>query len=162
MNALTLAAISWDPQIRGWSIIVVAALILVGSVYMLLATNTGAKLGFVITAAVLSGWMGVLGLVWMVFGIGLQGRAPSWKAQEILVGTASKSTIGALSDFPKGWTKLKPGSPALSDVQSNADKVLAPVASATETKAPTGPEGEAFVAPFKTTSQYVIYDGYER
>jgi hypothetical protein len=163
MHTLTFASLSWDPQIRGFSIIVVAALILIGSVYMLLSTNTGAKLAFAITAAALAGWMGVLGVVWMVFGIGLQGRPPSWKPQEILTGSISRSAIGDLKDFPKGWEKLKPGSPAVSDVQSNADKVLAPsTSSATPTKAPTGPEGEAFVAPFKVTTDYVQYDGYQR
>lgn len=162
LHALTLAALSWDPQIRGAGIVVVAALILMGSVYLLLATNTGAKLGLAITAAVLAGWMGVLGIVWMVFGIGLQGRVPSWKPREILTGSVSQSTLSAVDSFPKGWTKLKPGSPAIGDAQANADKVLAPVATTTETKAPTGPEGEAFVAPFKATTDYVQYDGYER
>jgi hypothetical protein len=165
MFAFTLAALKWDPQIRGFGIIVLAALILVGSVYMLLTTNTGAKLAFAITAAALAGWMGVLGVIWMVFGIGLQGRVPTWKPREIVTGSLSRSTIEATKGFDKphsGWTKLKAGSPAIGDVQANADKVLAPVSSTTETKAPTGPEGESFVAPFKATTEYVQYDGYEK
>ena len=63
MTAQLLAALAWDPQIRGALIVVTAFVILPGSVYLLLATNTGAKLGFLLAAAGFFGWMAVMGWV---------------------------------------------------------------------------------------------------
>ena len=43
---VVLAGISYDPEIRGVLVVVVSGAILCGSVYLLLATNIGARLGF--------------------------------------------------------------------------------------------------------------------
>ena len=40
-----LAALSWNPQIKGALIVLTAVLILCGSVYLILSTNTGAAAG---------------------------------------------------------------------------------------------------------------------
>ena len=45
-----LAGIAWDPQIRGFLALGVGVVVLIGSVYLLLATNVGARLGFLIAA----------------------------------------------------------------------------------------------------------------
>ena len=47
----TLAGISWDPEIRGILIVAVGAAVLMGSVYLLLATNLGNRLGFMVALA---------------------------------------------------------------------------------------------------------------
>src|ERR1700731_2501128 len=91
MHALTLAAaLHWDPQIRGFLIFVTGLILLPGSVYLLLATNVGAKIGFVLAAAGLSGWIFALALVWSMYGsnptTGLQGGAQGWKIAEIVNG----------------------------------------------------------------------------
>src|SRR6476659_10749104 len=99
-----LAALAWDPQIRGALIVLTAILILPGSVYLLLATNTGAKLGFLLAAAGLTGWMATMGWVWVVYGIGLKGDPPTWQPQEIVVGKlAERGTTSEAANFPKGW-----------------------------------------------------------
>ena len=43
--------ISWDPTIRGYLVVATGVAVLCGSVYLLLATNTGVRLGFLIAAA---------------------------------------------------------------------------------------------------------------
>ena len=40
-----LAGIAWDPQIRGFLAVLVGVVVLMGSVYLLLGTNLGARLG---------------------------------------------------------------------------------------------------------------------
>ena len=62
--------LAWDPTIRGVLVVVTAVVVLSGSVYLLLATNTGARLGFLIAAAGLFGWMTIMGVVWWLYGIG--------------------------------------------------------------------------------------------
>ena len=47
----------------------------VGSVYLMLATNTGCRLGFLLALTGLIGWMMIMGLVWTMYGIGYQGPA---------------------------------------------------------------------------------------
>ena len=84
MTSQLLAALAWDPQIRGALIVVTAFVILPGSVYLLLATNTGAKLGFLIAAAGFFGWMAVMGWIWVVYGIGIKGDAPTWHVEEVV------------------------------------------------------------------------------
>ena len=46
-----LAAIQFDPHIRGILVVLVGVGVLIGSVYLLLATNTGIRNGFLIAMA---------------------------------------------------------------------------------------------------------------
>jgi hypothetical protein len=78
-----LAAIAFDPTIRGILVTLVGVVVLGGSVYLLLATNMGVRAGFLITMAALTGWLFSMGLFWWIYGIGMIGRMPSWTAQEI-------------------------------------------------------------------------------
>ncbi|HVL91748.1 MAG TPA: hypothetical protein VM264_00220 [Acidimicrobiales bacterium] len=164
--APVLAALQWDPQIRGASIVLTGIFLLVGSVYLLLSTNTGARLGLLLTVAGLSGWMAVMGAVWMVFGIGLKGADPTWVVQDVVTGEARASTEEALEDFPDGdWEPLAPGDARLADAIAAADRVLAP--SAAPPSAHGGDEGggeheEEFESPFNSTGDYVVLDGYRK
>ena len=74
-----LLAIGWQPELRGIIVVVIAVGVLMGSVYLVLATNLGARLGFLVTLAALFGWLAMMGFVWMIYGIGLQGPLGSWK-----------------------------------------------------------------------------------
>ena len=60
--------------------VILAIVTLCGSVYLILATNLGARLGILIALAGLSGWIMLMGLIWMIYGIGLKGPEPSWVA----------------------------------------------------------------------------------
>jgi hypothetical protein len=79
----TLAGIAWDPQIRGFLAVLVGVVVLMGSVYLLLATNVGLRLGFLLASAAFFGWLMLMGIVWWTYGtIGMLGEAPHWEVQE--------------------------------------------------------------------------------
>ena len=54
--------------------------VLCGSVYLILGTNLGARLGFLVALTGLFGWMFLMGIIWGIYGIGLKGPEPSWEA----------------------------------------------------------------------------------
>jgi hypothetical protein len=78
-----LAAIAFDPTIRGILVTMVGVVVLGGSLYVLLATNMGSRLGFLLTMASLTGWLFSMGIFWWIYGIGLIGRMPSWTPAEV-------------------------------------------------------------------------------
>ena len=78
-----IAGFAWDPQIRGFLAVGVGVVVLMGSVYLLLATNVANRLGFLLAFTGLMGWMTIMGIVWWVFGIGMRGEDPSWQIQEV-------------------------------------------------------------------------------
>jgi len=81
----TLAGIAWDPELRGILSVAVGVVVLLGSVHLLLATNLGNRLGFLVAAAGFFGWLTIMGGVWWVYGtIGMLGRAPSWDVVEVV------------------------------------------------------------------------------
>jgi hypothetical protein len=81
------AGLSWSPAISGILTVAVAVAILGGSVYLLIATNTGARLGLMIALGGLFGFLSILTLYWWITppGIGPRGQDPSWKPVEIYV-----------------------------------------------------------------------------
>jgi hypothetical protein len=76
--AANVLAISWEPELRGVLIFIIAVSLFCGSIYLVLATNLGARLGFLVALTGLAGWMTLLGIIWMIYGIGLKGPDPSW------------------------------------------------------------------------------------
>lgn len=102
MNTLvpTLAGIAWDPQIRGILSVLVGVVVLMGSVYLLLATNVANRLGFMLALTGIFGWMTIHGLVWVIYppGSGPAGRGPSWEVQEIVFGDLSESMLDEAHD----------------------------------------------------------------
>jgi hypothetical protein len=168
---LLLGALSWDPQIRGALIVLTAVAILPGSVYLLLATNVGARLGFLLAVAGLTGWITLLAITWAFYGQGLKGRDPSWKVREVVHSQSqqdlSQGTLGALSNFPQGWRRLPlSGSSLLGDAQAAADNFITKGGR----KPKIGPEGPIikqptpeqlrFPAEFSTSEEYIVVDGY--
>jgi hypothetical protein len=119
-----LGALSWEPQIKGGLYVLLAILILPGSVYVILATNTGARLGFQLAAAGLTGWLMILASVWWVYGIGPKGPTPTWKPQTIVTGDPAQSRPAVLHGFPKGWEKLEITDPEVADAQPVVDADL--------------------------------------
>lgn len=82
-----LAGIAWRPGIAGILAVLVGVVVLCGSVYLLLATNLGARLGMLVALAGLAGWMVILSFTWVLTppGIGPKGESPSWIPVEIYV-----------------------------------------------------------------------------
>ena len=85
----------WYPTILGILVVLFAVALFCGSIYVLLATNLGARLGFLIAFTALSGFMVVLTLLWLTTGSPLntlRGRLPEWKVLEVVDDTAAAKT----------------------------------------------------------------------
>ena len=161
MLGQVVAALSWDPQVRGFLIVLTGFTILVGSVYLLLATNTGARLGFLLAMAGFAGWCALMGWIWVIYGIGIKGDEPHWQVKEVVTGDlAAQSGVDATAGFPNGWEKLKDGDAILGDAEAAADAVLAPSTA-------TAPHGEAAAAPtikpvFDSAESFTNIGGYRQ
>jgi hypothetical protein len=79
----TLAAIAWDPEIRNILAVTVGIGVLIGSVYLLIGTNVGARTGLLVTLCALFGWMSTMGVIWWMYGIGMKGSEASWQVEEL-------------------------------------------------------------------------------
>src|SRR5690606_24677759 len=77
-----LLAINWEPELRGVLIVIIGTAVLMGSVYLILGTNLGARLGFLVALSGLAGWLALMGGIWWIYGIGLKGEDASWKQVE--------------------------------------------------------------------------------
>lgn len=74
-----LLAVGWEPELRGILTVVLGCVVWMGSVYLILGTNLGARLGFIVALTGLMGWMALMGAIWWIYGIGLQGDVPEWR-----------------------------------------------------------------------------------
>jgi hypothetical protein len=97
----TLAGIAFDPQIRGILVVLVGVAVLIGSVYLLLATNVAHRLGFLLVLTALFGWMTIHGLVWWLYppGQGPIGKLPSWQVEEINHADLSQALLDEAHDI---------------------------------------------------------------
>lgn len=144
-SAASLAlTITWDPTIRGILVVLVSFLVLCGSVYLVLGTDLGSRLGFLVAAAGFWGWMVIMGAAWWAYGIGLEGPGPSWQVQEVL--TSSSATDTSAAALPEArdlsdWRELPEGDVVRGEAETAADEAL------------TGEESR--VARFEASSDYV-------
>ena len=96
-----LAAIAFDPAIRGVLVVLVGVVVLFGSIYLILATNTGLRGGFLIAMAGLAGWCFSMGIFWWIYGIGMIGAAPSWMEREINFDRSAVAVTEHVNDLPR-------------------------------------------------------------
>jgi hypothetical protein len=144
----TIVAITWEWELRGILVVLIGVVVLMGSVYLILGTNLGARLGFMVALAGLAGWMALMGIIWMFYGIGLKGPEPSWAAvpgRTVLQDTAALAQAGVLDtavEIPadtsfadeaslvadqfesEGWIQLDPASPAAGQAGASAGEFL--------------------------------------
>ena len=143
--------LTWDPFMRGFLSVAVGVIVLCGSVYLLLGTNMGSRLGFLVAFAGLMGWMTIMGLQWWVYGIGLVGDVPVWHPVEIVT-SESESETGAAA-LPEArdlttWEEVPEGDTRRGEIQAAADEALI--------------AEDSTAAPFEATSDYQALDVYER
>lgn len=143
-----LLAVGWNPEVRGILTVIISVVTLCGSVYLLLGTNIGTRLGFLVSFAGLFAWMAMMGLIWWIYGIGLQGRMPTWEPAEpyAIVREApdlyqagvldEPLTISDGADFPtaaaeaseaiqaSGWTKLPEDDRGRGQSIASADEII--------------------------------------
>lgn len=99
----TLAGIAWDPQIRGFLATAVGVVVLMGSVYLLLLTNVGARLGVLLAGAAFFGWMTIMGGVWWVYGtIGMIGEVNHWEVTETVYPSLESAGLEEARDLDTG------------------------------------------------------------
>ena len=81
----------WNPTILGVLVVLSAIGLFCGSVYLLLSTNLGARLGFLVSFASLMGFMVLLTTLWWTSGnSGIDpphGHSPSWSVVEVVSDT---------------------------------------------------------------------------
>jgi len=98
----------WNPTILGVLVVLSAIGLFCGSTYLLLATNLGARLGFLVAFASLAGFMVLLSTLWWTSGnSGIDpphGRSPSWKVVDV-VSDIGQSKIQAVQNIAKDGTK---------------------------------------------------------
>lgn len=177
------ATITWDPFLRGTLITVLFVVLLPGSVFLVLSTDVGGRLAFLLMAAGMTGMMAILSMLWISLDSSADiGRPNSWKPLEIVTGDyASQVTVKSAASFPVNHvaTGTKPPLTALktkhwywpiqscndsswhkiepallSDPESEGDAVLA---NAAGTKF-----GAAVTSPFKSATDYVYVDGFRK
>lgn len=79
-----IAGLAWDPEIRGFLAVLTGIVVLMGSVWLILSTNSGTRLGTLLAGAGLFGWMAIMGSVWWIYGIGYAGDRPVFEELEIV------------------------------------------------------------------------------
>lgn len=92
--AVTLAGIAWDPTIRGILVVATGAAVLYGSVWLIVSTNIGTRLGTLMAFSSFFGWLFIMGIIWWIYGIGWVGTSPAWHTLDINVGCAA-ATVDA-------------------------------------------------------------------
>lgn len=152
LAALPLAfELTWNPFMRGFLAVAVGVIVLCGSTYLLLGTNVGSRLGFLIAFAGFTGWMTIMGLQWWVYGIGLAGDAPTWNPVEIVTseseGDTSAAQLAQARDLST-WEEVPEGDTRRGEIQAAADEALT--------------SEESTAAPFEATGEYQAVDVFER
>lgn len=102
-----IAGLGWEPEIRGALTVALASAVLMGSIWMILVTNTGIRLGSLIALAGFFGWMMIMGVIWWIYGIGYVGSLPSWEVHEVNADAAGyeadgiqQAVLGNVGDLP--------------------------------------------------------------
>src|SRR5689334_14235505 len=99
----------WNPTILGVLVTLAAIGLFCGSVYLLLSTNLGGRLGFLVAAASLTGFMVLLSTLWWASGnSGIDpphGRSPSWKVIEV-VNDPQESKVVAVHNISSSGTPV--------------------------------------------------------
>lgn len=108
-----LGIVSWDPVLTGYLAVIIGIAVLCGSVYLLLATNLGVRLGFLVAWTGLWGWMLLMSIVWWVFGIGWIGSQPGWNVLQVtsnpatvLVDEVQQLGVDPNDQPPPGWIEI--------------------------------------------------------
>ena len=144
----SVLAIGWEPELRGLLIVVIAVASLNGTVYLVMATNLGARLGFLVALTGLAGWMALMGVIWLIYGIGLKGPEPFWAevpGRTVLQDSASlvqaqvleqpvtisddmspreEADVVASAFEGGGWTEIDPSSPQFGQAGAAAGTFL--------------------------------------
>jgi hypothetical protein len=145
----TLLAVGWEPELRGILTVILGAAVWMGSIYLILGTNLGARLGFIVALAGFFGWMALMGSIWWIYGIGLKGDDASWQPVEgstviqdvdllheagvldepfeVADEATSEEAAARLQDqiTDEGWSQVDSSAPEFGQAQASAEVFLA-------------------------------------
>lgn len=96
----TLAAIGFDPEIRGILVVATGVIVLLGSIWMILSTNSGVRVGTLLALAGFFAWMVIMGAFWWIRGIGFVGDTVSWHVLDFNRADISQSSVDVATDLP--------------------------------------------------------------
>jgi hypothetical protein len=147
----------WYPTILGVLVVISAIALFIGSIYLLLGTNLGARLGFLVTFTCLMGFMLILSILWLTTASPLEspkGRVASWSVVEN-VSDVTKAKTEAVHSIATKQHKA---------TQTDASNVLAAVDAALITKESTPtvtvtPNDNRF-AKFGDVTQFMVLQTY--
>jgi hypothetical protein len=147
----------WYPTILGVLVVLAAIGLFMGSIYLLLGTNLGARLGFLVTFTCLMGFLLILSILWLTTASPLEspkGRVASWSVVEN-VPDITKAQTEAVRDIATKQNKAS---------QIDASNVLASVDAALITKVQTPtvvvtPNDNRF-AKFQDVTQFMVLETY--
>jgi hypothetical protein len=144
----------WNPTIIGVLTVLCAIGLFCGSVYLLLATNLGARLGFLVAAAGFTGFLVLLTSLWWTAGSsGIDpphGRSPQWKVIEV-VGSPAKSKFAPVQQIESKGTAVD--STKLTNLKPAVDAAIVPAASVNGETPPTRPFA---TLNYTSTSDYIV------
>jgi hypothetical protein len=150
---------TWYPTILGFLVVFFAILLFCGSIYVLLGTNLGARLGFRVAFTGLMAFMVILTSLWMITASPLntlKGRIPSWKVQQIVAAPA-KAAATEVRDVEQDGRKVD-------DVEAAAVKAAVDehLVEKKEIKAegPLAADANKF-ARFKEVTEYKVVNTFE-
>jgi hypothetical protein len=147
----------WYPTILGILVVVFALLLFAGSLYLLLSTNLGSRLGFLIAFTAFMGFMVILSSLWIVTASPLntlKGRIPAWKAVEVTKNLAKAKTEEVRNIEAEG---RKVDTIEASNVKASADENLIAVEALPSEAQVTQ---QAF-ARFQAVTEYKVLNTYE-
>lgn len=111
-------------KLRGYFIVVFAVGLFCGSVYLLLSTNLGSRLAFLLSFSALTGFLMILGLIWSINLTpitALHGPLPRWVVKEI-VADPTQAKTAAIRGIASTGVPLDAG--AAGEVKATVDSVL--------------------------------------
>jgi hypothetical protein len=153
-----LGGIAFDPHIRAILVVLTGAVILFGSIWLILGTNLGARLGFLLSIGGIFGWMTIIGITWWLTppAIGPRGETPSWEVVDIVRGDPANANAEIVHDLPNVcWTTTTAGCEAPEDGESVAAGIIA---GNEELEAEFGDESAPSLSEFLTIDPEVADD----
>jgi len=148
----------WYPVILGILVVLAGIVLFCGSIYVLLGTNLGARLGFLVAFTSLAGFMCILTLLWCTTASPLntlKGRIPQWKVAEV-VKSPEKAKTTAVHD-------IKQKSNIAATTEASNVKAAVDAALVTKVSTPTikyTPNDNRF-ATFEDVTKYEVLQTWE-
>ncbi len=96
-----IAGIAWDPNIRGVLVVLTGISVLFGSIWFIVSTNSGFRLGTLLSLAALFGFMTILaGYWWVTSPNAWKGTDPSWVVVDINTDDHNASVVDDVRELP--------------------------------------------------------------